>query len=376
VSTLSPRRLRPPAITSPLRDVRVTARVGRALGIAIAIAFVTGVISHLHQNPVTWLPIPPSPAWGYQLTQGLHVASGLASIPLVVVKLFSVYPKLFAWPPARSVRQALERLSIAVLVSSMIFELTSGVANIAQWYPFGFFFPRAHYAVAWAVVGSLLVHLAVKAPLITAALRQRLDLPHEQGLSRRGLLFATGAAVVTLTAVTVGQTLPGFGRLALLAPRRPDIGPQGLPVNKTAAGARVRESATAPDWALTVAGPTALALSLKDLNALSQYDAELPIACVEGWSASARWGGVRLADVLDRAGVDPAASVRVVSLQQGGLYGSSVLSAAQARHDNTLLALRVRGEVLALDHGFPVRLIAPNRPGVLQTKWLSRIEAI
>ena len=379
MSTLIPRELRglrPPTITSPLRNVRVTARVGRVLGVAIAICFVTGFISHLHQNPVSWLPIPPTPSWGYRLTQGLHVASGLASIPLVLVKLFSVYPKLFAWPPARSLSQALERLSIAVLVSSMIFELTSGVANIAQWYPFGFFFPRAHYAVAWAVVGSLLVHLAVKAPLITAALRARLDLPHEQGLSRRGLLFATGAAVATLTAVTVGQTLPGFGRLALLAPRRPDIGPQGLPVNKTATGARVRESATAPYWALTVAGPTALALSLKDLNALPQFDYELPIACVEGWSASALWGGVRLADILDRAGIDRAASVRVTSLQQGGLYGSSVLTAAQARHDTTLLALRVRGEVLALDHGFPLRLIAPNRPGVLQTKWLSRIEAI
>jgi DMSO/TMAO reductase YedYZ molybdopterin-dependent catalytic subunit len=39
----------------------------------------------------------------------------------------------------------------------------------------------------------------------------------------------------------------------------------------------------------------------------------------------------------------------------------------------TLIALRLAGEPLALDHGFPARLIAPNRPGVLQTKWVSRI---
>jgi DMSO/TMAO reductase YedYZ molybdopterin-dependent catalytic subunit len=39
----------------------------------------------------------------------------------------------------------------------------------------------------------------------------------------------------------------------------------------------------------------------------------------------------------------------------------------------TLLALRVGGEQLHLDHGFPVRLIAPNRPGVLQTKWVSKV---
>jgi DMSO/TMAO reductase YedYZ molybdopterin-dependent catalytic subunit len=39
-----------------------------------------------------------------------------------------------------------------------------------------------------------------------------------------------------------------------------------------------------------------------------------------------------------------------------------------------MLALELNGETLALDHGYPVRLIAPNRPGVLQTKWVSRIE--
>lgn len=42
----------------------------------------------------------------------------------------------------------------------------------------------------------------------------------------------------------------------------------------------------------------------------------------------------------------------------------------------TLLALRVNGEVLDPDHGYPARIIAPNRPGVLQTKWVTRIEVI
>jgi DMSO/TMAO reductase YedYZ molybdopterin-dependent catalytic subunit len=39
----------------------------------------------------------------------------------------------------------------------------------------------------------------------------------------------------------------------------------------------------------------------------------------------------------------------------------------------TLIALRLGGEPLALDHGYPARLIAPNRPGVMQTKWVGRI---
>jgi DMSO/TMAO reductase YedYZ molybdopterin-dependent catalytic subunit len=71
--------------------------------------------------------------------------------------------------------------------------------------------------------------------------------------------------------------------------------------------------------------------------------------------------------------VGDGASVTVSSLEQG-LYGTSEIAAGQARHPDTLLALEVEGEVLALDHGYPVRLIGPNRPGVMQTKWLSALE--
>jgi hypothetical protein len=169
--------VRPPDLSSPLRDVRVTARVGRALGIAVTVCLVTGLISHLHQHPIGWLPLPPYPSWGYRLSQGLHVATGTICVPLVLVKLFSVYPRLLEWPPARSVSHALERLSVAVLVASMLFELSTGLLNAAQWYPWGFSFPRAHFAVAWALVGAMLLHLAVKWPVILDALRQRLDTP-------------------------------------------------------------------------------------------------------------------------------------------------------------------------------------------------------
>jgi DMSO/TMAO reductase YedYZ molybdopterin-dependent catalytic subunit len=63
----------------------------------------------------------------------------------------------------------------------------------------------------------------------------------------------------------------------------------------------------------------------------------------------------------------------VESLQPAGLYRTSVLTAAQARDPVTLLAFEVNGEPLHIDHGFPVRLIGPNRPGVMQTKWVGRL---
>ena len=42
----------------------------------------------------------------------------------------------------------------------------------------------------------------------------------------------------------------------------------------------------------------------------------------------------------------------------------------------TMVALQLEGTPLDIDHGFPARLIAPNRPGALQTKWLNRIEVL
>jgi hypothetical protein len=136
--------------------------------------------------------------WGYRLTQGLHVASGIAAIPLLLAKLWTVYPRLFAWPPVRSVRHALERLSVAVLVAAALFEVATGLLNTAQWYPWPFSFVPVHYAVAWLLAGALVLHIAVKAPEIRAHWSRRspgtLALPEEDGADRRSLLTAVAAA--------------------------------------------------------------------------------------------------------------------------------------------------------------------------------------
>jgi DMSO/TMAO reductase YedYZ molybdopterin-dependent catalytic subunit len=251
--------------------------------------------------------------------------------------------------------------------------------NTAQWYVWPFSFRRVHWALAWVLTGSLLLHLAVKAPVIAAHWRSRSPgtraLPASGAGDRRSLLLGVGAAVGAVTAVTAGQALPPLRPLVLLAPRRPDIGPQGLPVNRTAAAAGVTDAAVR-DWRLVVDGPRPYTLTLEELAGLTQREVELPIACVEGWSASARWGGVRLRDLLERAGAPAGARVRVVSLQRRGAYAVTEMGAAYARDPLTLLALRVNGETLNRDHGHPARVIAPNRPGVLQTKWVSRLEVL
>jgi len=108
---------------------------------------------------------------------------------------------------------------------------------------------------------------------------------------------------------------------------------------------------------------------------MPQRTVDLPITCVEGWSADASWTGARMRDLLNEAGFAEDAELQVTSLQPSGLYRASRLVQPLARDPLTLLALRLNGAELDLDHGYPCRLIAPNRPGVLQTKWVARIEA-
>jgi DMSO/TMAO reductase YedYZ molybdopterin-dependent catalytic subunit len=155
---------------------------------------------------------------------------------------------------------------------------------------------------------------------------------------------------------------------------RSDRGPQGLPVNRTAGAARVTAD---PAWRLEIVTRTGITrLSLTQLADLPQRTAELPIACVEGWSQSATWTGVPIADLLELVGAPHGSDVRVTSLERRGAYRVSTLPGSHTSDPDTLLALRLNGETLALDHGFPARIIAPSRPGVLQTKWVHRLEVL
>lgn len=371
--------VRPGAFRSPARSERTAAVLGIALGLTFSVCFVTGLWSHLAQHPPDWFRLPARPAGLYRVTQGLHVASGLASIPLLLTKLWSVYPKLFAWPPFSGVASAVERLSLLPLVGGALFLLFTGLANINLWYPWPFNFPVAHYWTAWVTIGALVVHVGAKAGTTRGALRRAapVEAPADPGpgLTRRELLATAFGVSGLVTLLTVGETVAPLRRLALLAPRRPDTGPQGFPVNRTARAAGVTSSARSADYRLEVTGrvPRRLRLTLDDVQAMTQHRATLPIACVEGWSASRTWEGVRLRDLLARAGVSHAPTVRVESLQRRRSYRSSIVDPAQAADPDTLLALRVDGAPLHLDHGYPVRLIGPNRPGVMQTKWVTRV---
>ena len=75
--------------------------------------------------------------------------------------------------------------------------------------------------------------------------------------------------------------------------------------------------------------------------------------------------GIRVRDLLTMAGARPGATVTVESLQQRRSYRTSEIDHVQARDPDTLLATKVNGAVLHVDHGYPLRLIGPGRPGVV-----------
>jgi len=375
---------------SPLRDERLAAILGASLGVLFTVCFVTGLYSHLHQHPLSWLPVPARPVGLYRVTQGLHVACGIASMPVLAAKLWLVWPRFLSFPPVKRFSHFVERVGLFPLVAGGIFMVFSGIANIAQWYPWRFAFPAAHFWMAWVTMGALLAHVGAKwaitrRSLLRAGRRPALDeadpilgavaeAPHP-GLSRRGFVGAVGAAALALTVTTVGQTFGPLRRLALLAPRDPQVGPQGHPVNRSAANAGVIEAAGSADYRLTVEGRVSrpLTFTRAALLALPAHEATLPIACVEGWSYSARWRGVRVRDLLTMAGASSGATVHVQSLEANSPYRVSYLDKDQAHDPDTLLATHLDGEVLALDHGYPLRLIGPGRPGELQTKWVTKL---
>lgn len=400
--------------TSPLRGRWLTAFLGSAMLPLLVIAALSGFLSHAAYNPglgandvtggfesdLYFFSWPTDPIWLYSLTQSLHILAGFAAIPLLLAKLWSVIPRLFERPPARTLAHGLERLSLLLLVGSSIFLFVSGVINIEYWLPFGFSFTPAHYYAAIIFVGALGLHLILKLPLVARTFaregafkplgdgieKMRAAAPDDTlaspapappTISRRGFVGVVGLGSLGLVAMTAGSNFLGFVReTALLSPRGQDYGdgPTDFQINKTAETAGVTMEQGGAGWRLELlGGPEAVKLSRDDLLAMDMYTERLPIACVEGWTTWQTWTGVRLSDLKAAAGVEVEANVLVESLQEAGAFRQATLSDGQVSDERSLLALQVNGVDLSLDHGYPARVIVPALPGVHNTKWVSRM---
>ena len=388
---------------------------GFLLLISLPLVILTGLLDYIAYGPklhqaipahvgflhLPYFDWPTRPAWLFQLTEGLHVGLGLVLIPVVLAKLWSVMPKLFTWPPARSVAHVLERLSLILIVGGIVFEMVTGLLNIQYDYIFGFSFYTAHYFGAWVFIVGFVVHVSLKFPTMVRSLRSRSlrtelrtsvadtrpEMADEDGLvpsspspptmSRRGALALVGGGSLLVAVLTAGQSIGGVARnAALLLPRGRSYGrgPNDFQVNKTAVAAQIDPAETGAGWRLSLSGASEpVTLTRPMLLAMAQHTVDLPIACVEGWSTTQRWTGVRLADLARLAGVPTPASAHVRSLDAGG-FGQARLQSNQVQDPDALLALKVNGADLSPDHGHPARIIVPALPGVHCTKWVTSID--
>jgi DMSO/TMAO reductase YedYZ molybdopterin-dependent catalytic subunit len=401
---------------SPIRGPWLTSAFGAVLLASLPIVIITGLLSWIAYGPrfgqampghVGWLHLPvfdwpTRPSWLYRLTQGVHVGLGLILIPWVLAKLWSVIPKFFQLPPVRSPAQAVERISLLALVGGILFEIATGVLNIQYDYIFGFSFYTAHYWGAWVFISGFVVHVAVKLPTMLRSLRSRsfrsvlrtnrahtvAEARDETGLvaahpgpatiSRRGAIGLVAGGSLFAAILTIGETTGGFlRRTAILLPRGRSYGngPTDFQINRTAAAAGLTPDQYSDEWRLKLTGgANRLSLSRPQLLAMEQHTVDLPIACVEGWSTVQTWTGVRLRDLAAAVGVQHMVSARVKSFERFGAFTSVQFTADQMLHPDSLLALRVNGVDLTLDHGFPARIMMPAIPGVHTTKWVETIK--
>ena len=374
-----PGPFRPGFWRSPLRGPWLTAALGSILLVLIAIVATTGFLSHAAYMPdlpgnqivprdrdlplLTFFDWPAGPSWLYALTQGLHTNVGLIAIPFLLAKLWSVIPRLFAFPPVTSPAQLIERLSIALLVASAVFELVTGVINAQYWYPFKFNFVVAHYYGAVVFVASLTLHVIVKLPVVARAYRERGVLKPLRDNLENTKPEPSGELVTPNPAAPTKANRP-----------RRELVDGDFPINKRAAQAGVTPAMTGADYRLVLKlGDDEIELTRDELLALPQRTATLPIACVEGWTTKQEWTGVQLKLLAERAGAPGASEVLVESLQPKGVLRQAALTGGQIAADDALLALKVNGADLSIDHGFPARIIVPALPGVHNTKWVGRM---
>jgi DMSO/TMAO reductase YedYZ molybdopterin-dependent catalytic subunit len=416
-SLLNPRPgpFRPDFWRSPLRGPWLTSFLGTLLVPTITVIAVTGFISHWAYHPElagnatinpsfdipVFFQLPQSwPSWDYAVTQGTHITLGLMTVPLVLAKLWSVIPKLFTRPIVRNLATALERLSLLLLVGSVLVEFATGILAVEYYSLPRFDFYAIHYYGAWVFGTVFVLHACVKLPTVRRAYRARGVLgplraslletkpeppgsselapvkPASPTISRRGLLAMVGGASLTIFAVQVGESIGGpFRRLALMAPRGRvfGTGPNDFQVNTTAASAKISQMATGSAWRLEVVGATTLSLGRQQLLAMAQATETLTISCTEGWSTTQHWTGVRLIDLARLVDAAPGAILHAVSLQREGLNRYASLTHEQYSDERALLALRVNGADLSPDHGYPARVIVSGGPGVHNTKWVCEL---
>ncbi|HEY3228074.1 MAG TPA: molybdopterin-dependent oxidoreductase, partial [Roseiflexaceae bacterium] len=137
----------------------------------------------------------------------------------------------------------------------------------------------------------------------------------------------------------------------------------------------------ASQWRLVIKGMVdrPISLSYDDLRALPRVEQTSTLTCISNevggdLIGNITWSGPRLRDLLQQAGVQSRA-VDVVLRSSSSAYSDSI-PIERALNPQNLIAFGMNGMTLAIDHGFPARLIVPGIYGMKNVKWLDEIEVV
>lgn len=297
----------------------------------------------------------------------LHRVAGFALILLAPWKGAIIYRSL-----VRGLRKTFDR-SLVVIISLLfllLVALVTGLGILWMWRFGPYTGPFYQTLVAWHWILGLLL-----TPLLFFHVWRRWPKPKKVDLlSRRSFLQLAGLAGAGLALGGVATRL-AEARATQASPRR-FTGSRGMGIFSGNDFPIVGEAIQVVDpslWRLEVSGAVKTSLSLAYEDILAQTPRTLTeiLDCTNGWFSIQDWQGVLLSDLLEQAGAqENIAGVRLVSTT--GYNHSYPL--AEARQ--ILLATHVTGEVLAPQHGFPVRAVVPGRRGWFWVKWLTKVEVL
>ena len=110
-------------------------------------------------------------------------------------------------------------------------------------------------------------------------------------------------------------------------------------------------------------------------GSLPRYRMEQPLICqIFNWAKVVEWEGIRLADLLEAAGIETHDEGFVAAYSRDGVYFEG-FSMDEARDPRVLLATGLNGAPLPIEHGGPMRLVVPFLQGYKSVKWVGSIRA-
>lgn len=252
-------------------------------------------------------------------------------------------------------------------------------------------------ATALDVVPSLVAGVAGVASLawLVRSSRTASAAGGRRGVLVAGGVLAVGAAVMAgagrwITSYRTGLTavdLPAAADPARPFPtglddRVPGITPFRTPTDDFY---RVDTRLTLPivdadSWTLTIDGDVEqeVTFTFDDLLAMELIERDITLTCVSNevggrYVGAARWLGVRLTDLLDRAGIDGTGADQILSTDVDGMTISTPLDLATDGRD-AMIAVGMNGASLTREHGFPARMVVPGLYGFVSAcKWITRM---